>query len=63
MQHAGVVADLAEGQQQEAHVHALHNRAQASHGRADTHALSSAAWQAVSCVRPEVRLAQAGCVR
>jgi len=36
VQHAAVVGDLVEGQQQEAHVHALHNGAQAGHG--GTHA-------------------------
>ena len=37
-QHAHVVGDLVEGQQQKAHVHSLHNRAQARHGGAHGHA-------------------------
>lgn len=41
MQHACIVADLTERKQEEAHVHALHNRAQPSHGGAYTHALQS----------------------
>ena len=43
MQHAAVVGDLVEGQQQEAHVHALHNGAQASHGSA--HACRCISWR------------------
>ena len=36
VQHAAVVGDLVEGQQQEAHVHALNNGAQAGHGGTHT---------------------------
>lgn len=36
VQHAAVVGDLVEGKQQEAHVHALHNGAEASHRSAHT---------------------------
>jgi len=39
VQHARIVGDLAEGEQQEAHVHALHNGPQPRHRRTHTHAL------------------------
>lgn len=39
MKHASVVRDLGEGEEEEAHVHALHNRAEAGHSRADAHPL------------------------
>jgi hypothetical protein len=42
VQHACIVRDLAERQQQKAHVHALHDGAQPSHGCADAHALRTA---------------------
>ena len=48
VKHARVVGDLAERQQQEAHVHALHDRPQASHGSAHTHALRESAVSAVT---------------
>ena len=38
MQHAAVVGDLVEGQQQEAHVHALYNGPQTRHGSTHAHA-------------------------
>lgn len=38
VQHAAVVGDLVECQEQEAHVHALDNGAQAGHGCTHTHA-------------------------
>ena len=38
MQHASVVGDLVVGQQQEAHIHALHDGPQAGHSRANAHA-------------------------
>ena len=40
-EHSHVVGDLVEGEQQEAHVHALHDRAQARHRRTDRHARES----------------------
>lgn len=39
MKHASVVRDLGEREEEEAHVHALDNRAQPSHGSADAHPL------------------------
>ena len=37
MQHAGVVGDLVVGEEEEAHVHPLHNRPQAGHRCANAH--------------------------
>ena len=53
VKHARVVGDLAEGEQQEAHVHALDDRAQARHGGADAHALRVA--RSRQKVRPQRR--------
>ena len=41
VEHARVIRDLAESEQQETHVHALDDRAQARHGGAHAHALAS----------------------
>lgn len=37
MQHAGIVGDLVVSEQEEAHVHALHNWPQPSHGCSNAH--------------------------
>lgn len=39
VEHASIVRDLREGEKQEAHVHALHDRAEPRHGSADAHPL------------------------
>ena len=56
VQHADVVGDLVEGEKQEAHVHALHNRPQARHGSTYAHA-----HETILCTHPDATLAGFDC--